>query len=135
MEFYAIMLRLNKTDRHLKKQKSDIHETSRLIQLEGENLELFQRLTDKLPRLSENDLINAALRSLERKTNRIIKRQLVKKVKLMTDRGLQPQQIASRLNEKKIPTIGESKKWEWTDILWLLDKDPHRDEPEVGDQY
>jgi hypothetical protein len=116
---------INKTkyNKGLKKQNpNNDQEDLQLLKLEGENIELFERLKSKLPKLDETELINSALKCLERKADRIIKRQLVKKVKIMSDRGLQPQQIAERLNENKIPAIGDSKKWNWSDIVWLLDR-------------
>ena len=120
---HLMLINRNKHNKDLKRQQTDNdQEDQQLFKLEGENIELFVRLKSKLPKLSESELIHSALKCLEHKTDRIIKRQLVKKVKLMSDKGLQPQQIAKRLNENKIPALGESKEWSWSDIVWLLER-------------
>ena len=118
-----MLINRNKHNKGLKRHQTDNDQKEQqLLKLEGENIELIERLKSKLPKLSESELINSALKCLEHKTDRIIKRQLVKRVKLMSDKGLQPQQIAKRLNENKIPTLGESKEWSCSDIVCLLDK-------------
>lgn len=120
--------RNNRFNRLKARKDGDRPEELRLLKLEGENLELFGRLKTKLPKFSETDLINSALKCLENRTDRIISRHLAKKVKIMSDQGLKPQQIATELNERKIPATGKSKEWSLAEVIWLLDKDHHHDE-------
>jgi len=96
--------------------------TEKTVVLDEASAERFKRLKAKIPNLSEMELISSALDCLEHKSNRIIKRQVLKKVLAFMKQGYSSKEIAHYLNTNRTPTISEKNKWEAMDILELYDK-------------
>ena len=92
------------------------------VVIHGKSVERVDRLKNKITRASNQDLITMALKSLEQKTDRIIRRQAKQRARAMEDEGLSLQQIAERLNNKEIPAVTKTAKWSIDDISILLKK-------------
>jgi hypothetical protein len=72
--------------------------------------------------VNESQLIAIALKSLEQKTDRIIKRQVRKKAPALVKKGLGNAEIAEHFNKKGVPAPGEAVKWDKEVISDLLYK-------------
>jgi hypothetical protein len=79
--------------------------------LDEGSVERLERLRSKIQTLDDDDLIASALKSLENKTDRIIRKQVQRKVKTLRKEGFNLEQIADHLNKKNIPAVGASN---WT---------------------
>ncbi|MDY7034683.1 MAG: recombinase family protein [Thermodesulfobacteriota bacterium] len=92
-----------------------------IVRLDKASCERFLRLKTKISNSDENKLIALALKCLEQKTDKVIKRQIMKSIRQLTNEGLHPYQIASYMNQRGIPALGESDKWDGETISRLLE--------------
>ena len=68
-------------------------------------------------------MIASAVRCLEQKTDKIIKRQATRRIRALKNEGHSPQQIANYLNKKGFPTLAEMNNWDSETISSLLKKE------------
>jgi len=92
-----------------------------IIWLDKDSCARFDRLKTKIPAFHNNEVIASALLSLEQKTDRIIKRQVRKRIRKLENEGHSPQQIADYLNEKGIPKLAGMDTWD-SEIISSLSK-------------
>jgi hypothetical protein len=86
------------------------------IDLDRDSRVTFLRLKRKLPHLKDEEVIAHALKALERKTDRIIRRIAAKQVNKLTSEGLSPEYIAEQLNKAGVPPMGETDRWYVKDV-------------------
>jgi hypothetical protein len=60
---------------------------------------------------------------LEHKTNKIISKQALRRIKALRREGIKPKQIANQLNAKEILSPGEAKKWQAKMFADLIEGD------------
>jgi hypothetical protein len=92
-----------------------------IVWLDKDSCARFDRLKIKIPAFHNNEVIASALLSLEQKTDRIIKRQVRKRIRKLENEGHSPQQIADYLNEKGIPKLAGMDTWD-SEIISSLSK-------------
>ena len=92
-----------------------------IVWLDKDSCARFDRLKTKIPAFHNNELIASALLSLEQKTDRIIKRQVRKRIRKLENEGHSPQQIADYLKEKGIPKLAGMDTWD-SEIISSLSK-------------
>jgi hypothetical protein len=73
--------------------------------LDGEAVEHLERLKTKFPQLSEDKLMALALKYLDRKTDKIIRRRLSRRIRTLKNRGFSVEQIAEHLNRQKVSPL------------------------------
>lgn len=95
------------------------------VLVDEEAFERFERLKTKVPKLDNRQLIAFALRCLEQRTDTIIKRRALARIKMLKNEGLSPRQIADHLNKKAMPTLGDADRWH-ADIIRSLLKETDR---------
>ncbi len=83
-----------------------------IVLLDKDSCERFDRLKPKIPAFNNNEVIASALLCLEHKTDRIIKRQITKRIRTLENEGYSPQQIADYLKKKGIPALAGMDKWD-----------------------
>ena len=86
------------------------------IDLDRDSRVRLLRLKRKLPRLKDEEVMAHALKSLEHKTDRIIRRIAVKQVRKLKSEGLTPEYIAEQLNKAGVPPMGEMDRWQVEDV-------------------
>jgi hypothetical protein len=91
-----------------------------IVLLDKDSRERFDRLKTKIPAFNNNEVIASALLCLEHKTDRIIKRQITKRIRMLKNEGHSPQQIADYLKKKGIPALAGMDKWDSESISSLL---------------
>jgi hypothetical protein len=92
-----------------------------IVLLDKDSFERFERLKTKIPAFNNNEVIASALLCLEHKTDRIVKRQITKRIRMLKNEGHSPQQIADYLKKKGIPALAGMDKWESETISSLLE--------------
>lgn len=93
------------------------------VLLEKDSFERFERLRNKMTAFDNSELIASALKCLEDKTERIIKRQIMKSIRTLKNEGYSHQQIAKYLNKKRVPLLANMDKWESSTVSSLLEKE------------
>jgi len=83
-----------------------------IVWLDKDTCERFVRLKTKIPGFHDNEVIASALQCLEHKTDRIIKRQITKRIRKLENEGLSTQQIAHYLKKKDIPVLAGMDAWD-----------------------
>jgi len=115
-----------KRKRQNRKEKGEITDiTIRLDRQSAERLARLKRKMDKFNPMDERELLAMALEGFEGKLDRILKRQVRKRILALKKQGLSVQQIASRLNEHGIPTITERDGWDREAVSQVLEKSPN----------
>jgi hypothetical protein len=99
------------------------------VLVDEEAFKQLERLKAKLTKLDNSQLIAFALRCLEQRTDTIIKRRALERIKALKNEGLSPRQIADHLNKKAMPTLGEANRWR-ADIVRSLLKETDRQQGE-----
>jgi hypothetical protein len=102
-----------------KKQRSS---GSASITLDEDSVILLERLKAKIPAFGDGELISSALKCLEQKTDMIIKKHVMRRIKTLKREGLNSQEIARDLNEGAVPPFGDHERWQSDTISSLLDK-------------
>jgi len=92
-----------------------------IVWLDKDSCARFDRLKTKIPAFRNNELIASDLLSREQKTDRIIKRQVRKRIRRLENEGHSPQQIADYLKEKGIPKLAGVDTWD-SEIISSLSK-------------
>jgi hypothetical protein len=82
------------------------------IWLDQESVLRLEMLKGKLRRLDDSRLVAFALKCLEQQINRMAKRRVLKEIRALERKGLNPEQIAALLNEKGIPAPGQGNMWD-----------------------
>lgn len=100
-------------------KRSDDWERVGPIDLDRDSRVRFLRLKRKLPHLKDEEVMAHALKSLEHKTDRIIRRIAAKQVLKLGKEGLNAEYIAERLNKAGVPTMGETDRWNVEDVSQL----------------
>ena len=93
------------------------------VYLDGESSERFERLRQKLRALDDSKLIGLSLKALERKTDKIIKMRIHKKVPELKKEGLSKEAIAEYFNRQDIPVPSERNRWEPDMISELINEE------------
>jgi hypothetical protein len=93
------------------------------VLIDKDSRDRFDRLKVQIPNFDNAEIISAALKCLEQKTDRIIKRQVIKIIRTMDNEGYDPQQTSDYLNEKGFPAVAETDKWNSDIISKLLNKE------------
>ena len=83
-----------------------------VVWLDKDTYAIFDRLKTKIPGFHDNEVIASALQCLEHKTDRIIKRQITKRIRKLENEGLSTQQIADYLKKKDIPVLAGMNTWD-----------------------
>jgi hypothetical protein len=92
------------------------------LTLDRETVEYLERLKTKLPGLSDDKLITLALKYLDRKTDAIIRRRLLSRIRTLKKKGLSAEQIAEHLNKQKVPTLLGMQRWRSETVAEVLGK-------------
>ena len=92
------------------------------IELDRESLARFLRLKKKLPNLQDEEVIAHALKSLEHKTDQILRKIALKKVRKLKSEGLSPENVAEQLNKNGVPPLGETERWQSGDVSALQEQ-------------
>jgi hypothetical protein len=103
-----------------KRRKEKELERAWTVCLDRESAELLERLKEKMDRfrpMDENTLVRVALLGLEKKLDRIIERQLRKRVRTLKKKGFNAQEIARQLNAQGIPAKDGLKEWDPHTVL------------------
>jgi hypothetical protein len=103
------------------RRKGEIRELT--VLLDKDSFERFNRLKTQIPASDNAGIIASALKCLDQKTDRIIKRQVMKIIQAMNNEGYDPQQTSDYLNEKGFPAVAETDKWNSDIISKLLNKE------------
>jgi hypothetical protein len=90
------------------------------VVLDKESFERLERLKAIIVNLDDGALIALALKGLEEKADRIIRRRVKKRAFALKNEGLSPKQIAKHLNKKGFPPIEGGNKWHSEGISMLL---------------
>jgi hypothetical protein len=90
------------------------------VLLDRDSLERLERLRLKIKTLDNDELIASALKCLEDKADRIIKKQVKRRIWTLSKEGFNPEQIADLLNIKNIPALGETNSWNNHSVSLLL---------------
>jgi len=107
--------------KHLAGRKTGVHGERLSVSLDRDSIDRFKRLKKKLKSVNEGQLMALALKSLEQKTDRIIKRQARKKAPLLLKEGLGMEEIAKHFEKKGIPAPGEAAHWDTQAVSDVLD--------------
>ena len=81
----------------------------------------FERLKAKFPKLSEDRLITLALKHLDRKTDVIIHRRLLRRIRNLKNRGLSVEQIAEHFNRQEVPSLTGAQRWRGEEVGRVLE--------------
>jgi len=76
------------------------------IQLDKDSLDRFNRLKARIPASDNANIIALALKCLEQKTDKIIKRQIRNRTRALKNEGDSAQQIAAHLEKEGYSRIG-----------------------------
>ena len=114
---------INKGIMHWKKGRRNEGNRELTVLLDKDSFERFNRLKTQIPASDNAGIISSALKCLEQKTDRIIKRQVMKIIRTMNNEGYDPQQTSDYLNEKGFPAVAETDKWNSDIISKLLNKE------------
>lgn len=107
--------------KHLAKRETGARRQALSVDLDTDSIDRFKRLKTKLKSVNDPQLIALALKSLEQKTDRIIKRQVRKKAPALLKNGLGVEQIAEYFDKKGVPAPGDAVQWDKQLISNLLD--------------
>ena len=102
-----------------RKKKRNRPSRELIVSLDKDSCERFDRLKTKIPAFNNDEVIASALQCLEHKTDRIIKRQITKRIRKLENEGLSPQQIADYLKKKGIPALAGMDTWDSESISSL----------------
>ena len=78
-----------------------------IVLLDKDSCERLDRLKAKIPAFNNNEVIASALKCLEHKTDRIIKRLVMKRIQDLKNEGLSPKEISDYLNKNGIPALAK----------------------------
>jgi hypothetical protein len=67
-------------------------------------------------------LVTSAIKCLEDRTDRLIRRQIVRTIWALKKEGLGSDQIASYLNNRSIPGLGDTSRWQSQDVSRLMEE-------------
>ena len=97
----------------LRKKESEGEEGRKLtVRLDQDSAGRLDRLRGILKKLNDDTLIAFALRSLENRVERIVKRRVLKNIRALKKKGFNSRQIADYLNQKGVPPLGPLNKWD-----------------------
>ena len=94
-----------------------------IVLLDKDSCERFDRLKARISAFNNNEVIASALKCLEHKTDRIIKRLVMKRIQDLKNEGLSPKEISDYLNKNGIPALVKMDKWDNETISKLLKKE------------
>jgi hypothetical protein len=94
-----------------KKRRKEEEGQPLTLWLDQDSVHRLEHLKRQFKRLDDSELIAFALKSLERQMNRVLRRRVLKRIRVLEERGLSPQQIANHLNKHSVPIPGEAGKW------------------------
>lgn len=106
-----ILRLLRKTTR----KQEDNRELS--IRMDEDSANRLERLRGLFKGIDDGELIALALKSLERQTNRVVRRRVLKRIRALGRRGFNPQQIAHQLNDQGVPVPGQAEKWDSGEVF------------------
>jgi hypothetical protein len=104
-----------------KQWRGDRHQI--IVSLDDDALERFERLKSKIRTFDNSALVTSAIKCLEDRTDRLIKRQIVRTIRALKKEGLGSDQIASYLNNRSIPGLGDTTKWQSHDVSRLMEEE------------
>jgi pyruvate/oxaloacetate carboxyltransferase len=90
--------------------------------LNDESLERLKRLKAKITKIDEVAIIALALKGLEEKADSIIRRRVIRRIRALKNKGIDPGQIADHLNSKGYPPIEGKHQWDGENISMLLNE-------------
>jgi hypothetical protein len=94
-----------------------------IVSLDDDSLERFERLKSKIRTVDNSALVTSALKCLEDRTDRLFKRQIVRTIRALKKEGLGSDQIASYLNNRSVPGLGDTTRWQSHDVLQLMEEE------------
>lgn len=124
---------MSKSLKPWKRQKRKTSRQELTVLLDERSLECLERLKSKIKGFDEDVLVASALKCLENKTDRIIKRQVQRRVQALRNEGFNSEQIAAQLNKKNIPALGETTGWNSHAISMLLKEGAGQSAGSIGD--
>jgi len=87
------------------------------IWMDEDSANRLERLRGLFKGIDDRELITLALKSLERQTNRVVKRRVLKRIRALERKGFSPQEIAHQLNDQGVPVPGQAQKWDSREIF------------------
>jgi hypothetical protein len=114
---------LNYFKRWREKQRRGGDRHQLIVLLDDDSLERFERLKFKIRTLDSSALVTSALKCFENRTDRIIKRRIVRTIRALKKEGLDSDQIANYLNNRSIAGFGETTRWQSHDISRLMEEE------------
>lgn len=94
-----------------------------IVLLDKDSYERFGRLKAKIAAFDEEEILATALKCLEQRVDKIIKKRVTKRISNLENEGYSPQKIANYLNNKGFPVLDEANKWHSDTISGLLEKE------------
>ena len=94
-----------------KKKKKEEERKKLVLWLDQDSVERLERLRGILKNFDDSQLIALALKLLEHRMKKMVKRRLLRKIRTLEKKGLLFQQIADQLDKQGVPAPGRAKKW------------------------
>jgi hypothetical protein len=99
------------------------NESPAKVTLDKKSLQRLRRLKRRLKGKEETELIALGLKALEQRTDRIIRKMALKRIRSLQRQGRTPEQIARELNRRQFPVYGHAETWGRETVLELLEKE------------
>jgi hypothetical protein len=96
------------------------------VTLDERSQDRLMRLKRRLRGKNDRELIALGLEALDQRTDMVIKKLALKRIRSFERQGRTPEQIADELNRRKLPVFGDAENWQEEAVLELLDKENKR---------
>jgi CRP-like cAMP-binding protein len=91
-----------------------------VVSLDEDSLRRLERLKVLVPNGNEDAVFRLALKSLEQKVDKILRKRLAQRIRGLKKEGLSHQEIADYLNERNIPASRTGQRWRKSTVTrWL----------------
>ena len=97
-----------------------------VVKLDEDSLRRLERLKVLVPNGDEDAVFRLALKSLEQKVDKILRKRLAQRIRHLKKEGLSHQEIADYLNERRIPATRAGQRWQKNTVKRWLGEATHQ---------